>query len=61
MSDAMPKGDNSRRAVKWISANLEENSGQDKWKLIEEAITKFDLNPMESELLMQFYRSNKSE
>ncbi len=59
MPDIMPKGEKSRRAVQWISASLQNNSGMSLWKLVEEAINRFDLNPIEAEMLMQFYRENK--
>jgi len=59
MPDVMPKGEKNRRAVKWISACLQNNPELSLWKLVEEAISRFDLNPMEAEMLMQFYRENK--
>ncbi|MBN2410676.1 hypothetical protein JXQ31_03220 [candidate division KSB1 bacterium] len=58
MPDVLPKGEKSRRAVQWISANLQNDSERSLWKLVQEAINRFDLNPMEAEMLMQFYREN---
>ncbi len=59
MSTVLPKGEKARRAVKWISDRLKDDPNQNLWPLINEAITRFDLNPLESELLIQFYRKNK--
>jgi hypothetical protein len=56
MSVVMPKGEDIRRAVKWISDNLETNPEQARMKLIEEAVFKFDLSPLDTEFLMNFFR-----
>ncbi len=53
MSQTMPEGEEIRRAIKWISANLEE--GKKKSKLIEEAALKFDLSPAQTDFLMNFF------
>ena len=59
MAGISPEGEKSRRAVRWISVQLQENPKQKLWPLIEAAITRYDLNPSESEMLLQFYRDNK--
>jgi hypothetical protein len=56
MSAVMPTGEDIRRAVKWISDNLETNPDQARMKLIEEAVFKFDLSPLDTEFLMNFFR-----
>ena len=56
MSAVMPTGDDIRRAVKWISDNLETNPEQTRMKLIEQAVFKFDLSPLDTEFLMNFFR-----
>ncbi len=61
MTGLMPEGEGIRRAVRWVSTALQDASGSNLWKLVEEAITRFDLNPMEAEKLMQFYRDNKEQ
>jgi hypothetical protein len=58
MSELLPQGEKLRRAVKWISAQLTEDPALKVSRLVEEAITLYDLNPFESELLIQFYQSN---
>jgi hypothetical protein len=59
MTQIMPKGENIRKAVKWISENLKENPDQSVQKLINDAILRFDLSPGDSELVINFYRKNK--
>ncbi|HNQ02139.1 MAG TPA: hypothetical protein PLQ15_09980 [Syntrophales bacterium] len=53
MSQIMPEGEEIRRAIKWISDNLD--SGKTKAKLIEEAALKFDLSPAQTDFLMNFF------
>ena len=55
MPTVMPTGEDIRRAVKWISENLEENPSQSRIKIIEQAVFKFDLSPFDSEFLMNFF------
>ena len=56
MSTLMPQGEDIRKAVKWISENLEANPDQSRSKLIDEAVFKFDLSPLEAEFLLNFFR-----
>jgi len=53
MSQIQPEGEEIRKAIKWISANLDE--GKKKSKLIEEAAIKFDLSPAQTDFLMNFF------
>ena len=59
MTEALPKGEDLRRAVKWVSANLKENLGQLVQLLVQEAIFKFDLSPMDADFLIRFYSEGK--
>ena len=59
MTEALPKGEDLRRAVKWVSANLQENPGQPFQPLVQEAIFKFDLSPMDADFLIRFYSKGK--
>ena len=61
MTEALPKGGDLRRAVKWVSANLQENPGQPVQPLVQEAIFKFDLSPMDADFLIRFYSKSKEE
>jgi hypothetical protein len=55
MSEVLPKGEDLRRAVKWVSANLQEDPDQPVQSLVQEAIFKFDLSPMDADFLIGFY------
>jgi hypothetical protein len=52
----MPTGEDIRRAVKWISENLEANPDQARMQLIETAVFKFDLSPLDTDFLINFFR-----
>ncbi|HYA40197.1 MAG TPA: hypothetical protein VEF34_02755 [Syntrophobacteraceae bacterium] len=56
MTTIMPEGEALRKAVKWISAELDENMDKSVQKLVNEAVTRFDLSPKDAEFLMSFYR-----
>jgi hypothetical protein len=61
MNETLPKGEDLRRAVKWVSANLQENPDQPFQPLVQEAIFKFDLSPMDADFLIRFYSQTKEE
>jgi hypothetical protein len=61
MPTIMPEGENIRRAIKWISANFEENNKQSAAQLVEKAVFKFDLSPKDAEFLSGFFRHHKAE
>lgn len=48
-----PKGEDLRRAVKWISGECEYNPGKEMRALIEEACVKFNLSPKDAEFLFR--------
>jgi hypothetical protein len=52
----MPEGENLQRAIKWISMNLEEKSDQPLPRLVDKAVFKFDLSPLETEFLIGFFK-----
>lgn len=58
MSTIMPEAENVQKAIKWISANMEENGNQSLHKLIESAVFKFDLSPKDTEFLLGFFRNH---
>jgi hypothetical protein len=60
MSAILPEGEALRRAVKWISAELDDNKTKSVQKLIYEAVTRFDLSPKDAEFLTSFYKSGAS-
>jgi hypothetical protein len=53
MSQLMPEGEEIRKAIKWISDNL--NEGKTKSKLVEEAALKYDLSPAQTDFLINFF------
>ena len=61
MHDLLPDGEDIRRAVKWVSLNLQENPGQPVGPLVQEAIFKFDLSPRDADFLIMFFRERKGE
>jgi hypothetical protein len=56
MSTLMPAGEEIRKAVQWISDAMATDPGQSRAKLIEQAVFKFDLSPLEAEFLLNFFR-----
>ena len=60
MTTIQPKGENLRKAVKWISEERQFGPDKKPFKLIEEACLKFNLSPVDAEYLMKFIREEKS-
>ncbi|HOK07578.1 MAG TPA: hypothetical protein PK836_09935 [Syntrophales bacterium] len=56
MATVMPEGEDLKRAIKWISTSLEENPNQSLIKLVEQAVFKFDLSPVDNEFLINFFK-----
>ena len=56
MTTVQPKGEDLRKAVKWISEERQYNPEQKTSALIEEACLKFDLSPMDAEYLSKFLK-----
>ena len=48
-----PKGEDLRKAVKWISDERKYNPEKELKALIEEACLKFDLSPMDADFLLR--------
>jgi len=51
MTTIQPKGENLRKAVKWISAERQYRPDRNYRRIIEEACLKFNLSPMDAEYL----------
>jgi len=60
MSNIQPEGEDLRKAVKWISDERTYGAEKTLLKLIEEACLKFDLSPMDTEYLVNFFRKEQS-
>lgn len=50
-----PEGEQLRKAIRWISDELQFREVAKLSKLIEEASLRFDLSPVDAEFLMRFY------
>ncbi len=48
-----PKGEDLRRAVKWVSEERKYNPDKDQKALIKEACVKFDLSPLDADFLLR--------
>jgi hypothetical protein len=48
-----PKGEDLRRAVKWVSEERKYNPDKEQKALIEEACVKFDLSPFDADFLLR--------
>ncbi|MDR3555446.1 MAG: hypothetical protein P4L55_11875 [Syntrophobacteraceae bacterium] len=60
MTTVMPEGEALRKAVKWISAEIGEHPDKSIPKLVNEAVARFDLSPLDTEFLMSFYKKGGS-
>ncbi len=61
MTYPLPEGEDLRKAVRWISQNLEDDPNQKLLRLVEQATFRFDLSPKDGEFLLNFFRSRKAE
>ncbi len=59
MHDLLPDGEDLRRAVRWVSANLQENPDQRLGPLVQSATFKFDLSPRDANFLTDFFTQAK--
>lgn len=59
MATVMPEGEALRKAIKWISMELNEEPGKSVQKLVNQAVVRFDLSPKDAEFLMNFYKKDK--
>ncbi|PKN38128.1 MAG: hypothetical protein CVU62_04520 [Deltaproteobacteria bacterium HGW-Deltaproteobacteria-2] len=59
MATIMPESENVQKAIKWVSANLEDGN-QSLQKLVEKAVFKFDLSPKDTDFLTKFFRESNS-
>ena len=59
MATIIPRGENIRKALKWISDNQLYDNTKPLSRLIQEAGLKFNLSPKEEAYLEDFYKENK--
>ncbi len=61
MATIMPEGEEIKKAIKWISENLESKKKEQSLQtLVEKAVFKFDLSPVDAEFLTGFFKNRKS-
>ena len=54
-----PKGEDLRKAVKWISEKRKHEPVKDLKQLVDDACLKFNLSPKDAEFLSRFVTSNQ--
>jgi hypothetical protein len=59
MATIQPKGEKLRQAVKWISAERQEDENKAIQQLIQEAALRFNLSPKDEEFLRSFYEEKQ--
>jgi hypothetical protein len=61
MATIIPDSEDVKKAVKWISAQLEEKNNEPLAMLIEDAVFKFDLSPKEADFLTRFFGKRNAD
>jgi hypothetical protein len=61
MTTIMPKGENVRQSLKWISNERLQDECKDLIALISDASMRFNLSPKEEEFLRCFYADGKPD
>ena len=61
MSTIMPQGESMRKAIKWISEQIQNNADSNISKLINAASVRFDLSPNEGSFLINFYKDQQDK
>jgi hypothetical protein len=56
----VPEGESLRKAIQWVSEEIESRPEEKLHKLVEEACTRFDLSPSDSEFIIRFYRKERN-
>ncbi|QGY41221.1 hypothetical protein GM415_14160 [Pseudodesulfovibrio cashew] len=59
MTTIMPQSELTRKAIAWISEQLEEAPDRQMPKLLEEAAVRFNLCPKDCEFLSRFYKEKQ--
>ena len=61
MSELLPDGEELRKAVKWVSGEIQKNPDQPLNPLVQKAIFIYDLSPKDGEFLIGFFRKGREE
>ena len=59
MSSIQPKGEGVRRAIRFVSDALRDDPQRAVGPIIDEAALRFDLDPQQTEFLVDFYRKER--
>ncbi|RIK94790.1 MAG: hypothetical protein DCC71_23140 [Proteobacteria bacterium] len=57
MTGILPEGENVRRALRWIAEERRARPDAPLAKLLDEAMRRFDLTPIQCERLVELYRA----
>jgi len=60
LATIIPKGESLKQAIKWISAERQEDETKNLSLLIQKAALRFNLSPKEEDFLCNFYKEEKS-
>jgi len=55
----LPEGEGLRRAVRWLDERRREEPGAPRQKLIDEAARRFDLDPLQTEFLVNNWGTSR--
>jgi len=61
VSELLPEGENVRRALRWIAERRREEPEQKLGRLLDQAMRRFDLSPIQCERLLEHYRADRAE
>ncbi len=61
MSNVQPKGEQLKKAIKWISQKRLETPDINLVKLVDEASFQFDLSPKDSQFLLRFVKNDQDQ
>lgn len=56
-----PKGEKIKNAIKWVTENKKDFPAKELISIVNEANIKFDLNPVESDFLVRFFKEQDTE
>ena len=60
MTTIIPEGEAVRKAIKWVSGELQDKPNKSIQVLVNDAVSQFDLSPRDAEFLAEFYRKDKT-
>ena len=61
MSTLLPDGEELRKAVKWVSGEIQKNPDQPIQPLVQKSIFIYDLSPKDGEFLIGFFQKSREE